>query len=180
VKLALNVAPDAMLSVLEARANSLPLGNTPTTEAFTCWTAPELLWIETEYERVPPRATVVGPVGVTAIVTTGGGRSRLLLTLRRPPVPTGSEAGSTPASILHFTSFTVSVGSLAMRSVAAPVTWGVAMEVPSKTLYVLFGVVERIPTPGAERSTVTKPKFEKEASASLWSVAATDMILGRL
>ncbi len=41
---------------------------------------------------------------------------------------------------------------------------------------VLVGTVLRTLTPGAARSTLTAPKFEKPASASLESVAATQIL----
>ena len=67
----------------------------------------------------------------------------------------------------------------AFSRAARPVTWGVAIDVPEKKEYVLFGVVLRMLTPGAPTETVRFPKFENEARASFLSVAATAMTFGR-
>jgi hypothetical protein len=61
---------------------------------------------------------------------------------------------------------------------AAPVTCGVAIEVPLYETYLSPGKVLRMLTPGAPRSTVLAPKLEKEARRSWSSVAATEMMLG--
>ena len=70
-------------------------------------------------------------------------------------------------------------GSAALSRAATPLTCGVAIDVPLKVLYVLFGVVLRISRPGAPTCTVCLPKLEKPARASVRVVAATEMMLGR-
>jgi len=48
-------------------------------------------------------------------------------------------------------------GLSALYNAAAPVTCGVAIDVPLNDAYVPLGVVDQIPLPGAPRSTVEAP-----------------------
>jgi hypothetical protein len=57
-------------------------------------------------------------------------------------------------------------GEAAHASAAAPDTCGVAIEVPLSLSNAFPGNVLRMSTPGAARSTVVWPEFEKVASAS--------------
>src|SRR5262249_33622519 len=67
---------------------------------------------------------------------------------------------------------------------STPETWGVAMDVPDRSLYPLgshrehvpVGTVDSVLTPGAPRSTLARPKFVNEAPRSFWSVASTETI----
>src|SRR2546426_4252120 len=106
-----------------------------------------------------------------------------------PPVehlPASAGLGSTDVRMRFLTSRFVSAGNLPMMSAATPATCGVAIEVPESSAYPLgsqseqapLGTVESVLTPGAPRSTVVGPKFEKDARLSLWSVAATAMMYG--
>ena len=65
-------------------------------------------------------------------------------------------------------------------STAAPETCGVAIEVPLRKAKLPPMVVERTSTPGAPRCTLEGPTFEKNASESVLSVAATATTLGAL
>ena len=51
----------------------------------------------------------------------------------------------------------VTPGLRALYNAAAPVTFGVAIDVPLNDAYVPLGVVDQIPLPGAPRSTVVAP-----------------------
>ena len=92
--------------------------------------------------------------------------------------PASEERASTVRSRSAFRPAAVACGNAALASAAAPDTCGVAIEVPSRTLYPLAGQVERIEAPGAARSTVARPTFENQARASRLSVAATETTLG--
>jgi hypothetical protein len=63
-------------------------------------------------------------------------------------------------------------------SIAAPETWGVAMDVPLKYPYALPRRVERMFVPGAPKCTWVELQFENPAKASVLVVAATLMMLG--
>src|SRR5262249_37709918 len=83
-----------------------------------------------------------------------------LATLSRPPdatLPLRPATGSTLVRIREMTWLYVSEGFWPQTSAMAPVTCGVAIDVPLNDEYVLFGVVLRMPTPGAARSTVVAP-----------------------
>src|SRR5829696_802732 len=67
-----------------------------------------------------------------------------------------------------FTWAGVELGLFALYSAAAPVTCGVAIDVPLIVLYPPPFQVDRMHTPGAMRST-SVPKFEKSANVSSWS-----------
>ena len=81
-------------------------------------------------------------------------------TFRRAPVrtvPDRAGIGSAKLRIRFLTSAAAMPGNRPKTSPAAPATCGVAIEVPLYTLYVLPGVVLRIYSPGAARSTLTAP-----------------------
>ena len=97
--------------------------------------------------------------------------------------PLGSLTTSGVASpvITLATSAGVAAGLTWRYLATMPVTCGAAIEVPSHTS-VLSGppiIAERMPTPGANRSTPA-PKLEKLARLSLPSVAATVIASGTL
>ncbi len=127
-----------------------------------------------------PGSTEVGPRGVSVTVRPLSGSKSELFRLSPPPVIKGRPSGSTPRSRRSLSSATVSPGSLLSSTAAAPATWGVAIDVPLKNPYPSSGRVLRIFTPGAASSTELTPKFEKKASRSSSSVAATATILSRL
>src|SRR5262252_3049410 len=86
---------------------------------------------------------------------------------------------SPPAKIRFLIARQSLLGSCALSNAAKPLTWGVAIEVPSREAYPPPGTVLSMPCPGAPTCTVCLPKFEKEALPSLLVVAATQMTLGR-
>src|SRR6266702_4211500 len=105
-------------------------------------------------------------------VTAAGGMvsfSKAAATFSRPPVtvmPCMDGTGSAELMRRSFTWWCVMPGNCANTSAAAPETCGVAIEVPLSSLYpdgseqqVLptIGTEERMPTPGAPRSTVVAP-----------------------
>ncbi len=110
-------------------------------------------------------AAVVEVAAGTSIDGTGafgpgaGSRSSARLTFSRPPVatrPTRPGTGSTPPSSAAFTWAGVASGFFAKRSAAAPATCGVAIDVPSAAESPPFHH-ERMPVPGAARSTFVAP-----------------------
>src|SRR2546427_10175417 len=101
--------------------------------------------------------------------------------MRRPVTvrPASDDFLSAPVTMRFRSCDQVRVVSCARRSAASPATCGVAIDVPEKKEYVLFGVVLSTRTPGAPTSTVRAPKLENPAMPSLWSVAATAITFGR-
>ena len=86
---------------------------------------------------------------------------------------------SPPAKIKFLIVRQSRLGSCALSSAARPLTCGVAMDVPLSEPYVLPGSVLRIALPGAPTWTVCLPKLEKEALASVFVVAATQIMFGK-
>src|SRR5215471_9127035 len=129
------------------------------------------------------------PLAGLAIVTVGAlldaGQLRTSLsTFSRPFEPTRPcklERTSTLARIAAFSCDIVSSHVASIRA-AAPDTCGAAIDVPTPLPYEFPGSVDGMLLPGAPMSTVFAPKFEKDASPSFSSVAATEMMLasGRL
>ncbi len=71
-------------------------------------------------------------------------------------------------------------GERAQTRAALPETWGVAIEVPLKKLYVFFGVVLRMYSPGAVTLTVASPQFENDALIPPPPEAATEIRFGEM
>src|SRR4051794_20337724 len=116
----------------------------------------------------------------------GGPAATACAALGRPPVAALSASagvGSTFCSSVAFNWEAVSAGLTARISASAPLTCGAAIEVPSSAAKHGGGVgaqrllmnVEMMFTPGANRSTLSSPKFEKGAGASLSSEAPTQI-----
>ena len=102
--------------------------------------------------------------------------------LRRPlldTLPCSWGSLSTPSRTACLSCAVVRSGRWASNSAATPVTWGVAIEVPLRSVSPLGGTVLQTRTPGAATSTRVAPKLEKGARLSLPSVAATQTMLGR-
>src|SRR3954464_8243151 len=130
-----------------------------------------------------------GPVAAGGAGTGAGGAgtaATACAALRRPPVAALSASaglGSTFCSSVAFNWEAVSAGLTARISASAPLTCGAAIEVPSSAAKHGGGVgaqrllmnVEMMFTPGANRSTLSSPKFEKGAGASLSSEAPTQI-----
>src|SRR5262245_48919923 len=82
--------------------------------------------------------------------------------LRRPPVTVRpfSDAVGVAIAASRMTSLirlAETHGRSDAYNAAAPVTWGVAIDVPLMLRYVLPGAVEMMPLPGAPKSTLVLP-----------------------
>src|SRR5262249_38674769 len=130
------------------------------------------------------RSELLLPESDTGSRATRGAKSarRRSTTPPETVLPARAGSGRVVARIRARSCCAVQVGFWAATRAATPVTIGVAIEVPeSKTNWANGGTVSRkvlaTSTPGAPRSTVVAPKFEKSASASRSSVAATESTL---
>src|SRR5262245_34010885 len=105
-----------------------------------------------------------------------------LFTFSRPPVTVLPAIDVTGSTLFMRFAFRLAVlrEHLDSTKAAAPETCGVAIEVPLKMEKPPLRTVERMAVPGAPRSTVVAPKFEKEDFASRLSVDATASTFGAL
>ena len=118
-------------------------------------------------DGVPKETSVACPEGAEADTPVGMAgtpwqvaEERSAPASRRPPVTVAPATDAVAAAVdmtADRTADGVTEGLDAAQSAMAPVTCGVAMEVPLYDDHVLSGTVDRIPLPGAPRSTVVAP-----------------------